>query len=130
MIFAAGGIVWKETPQGRKVAVVHRPRYDDWSLPKGKLIGKELWEEAAVREVREETGCDVHITGFAGSALYQTKGIPKIVLFFTMEAVRESALTDFSEVSEVLWLSPGEALGKLDYEEERALLSKISAPAL
>jgi 8-oxo-dGTP pyrophosphatase MutT (NUDIX family) len=128
VIFAAGGIVWKETPEGRKVAVIHRSRYDDWSLPKGKLIGKESWEEAAVREVKEETGCDVQITGFAGSAMYQSKGVPKIVLFFTMEIVRESALTDFSEVSEVLWLSPGEALGKLDYERERALLSKISAP--
>lgn|SRR5271157_415103 len=129
VIFAAGGIVWKETPEGRKVAVIRRSRYDDWSLPKGKLIGKETWEEAAVREVKEETGCDVQITGFAGSASYQVKGVAKMVLFFTMESVRESALIDFSEVKEVLWLSPEEALKKLDYEAERALLSKASAAA-
>ena len=130
MIFAAGGIVWKETLEGRKVALVHRSRYDDWSLPKGKLKENESWEEAAIREVKEETGCDVRIIGFAGSTSYQAKGIPKIVLFFVMEAVRESALTDFSEVKEVLWLSPEEALKKLDYEAERALLSTASAPVL
>jgi ADP-ribose pyrophosphatase YjhB (NUDIX family) len=130
MIFAAGGIVWKETPEGRKIAVVHRSRYDDWSLPKGKLIDPESWEEAAIREVKEETGCDVRITGFAGSVSYQVKGTPKIVLFFTMETVRESLFTDASEVEEVLWLSPEEALGRLDYEGERALLSRASAPPL
>jgi len=130
VIFAAGGIVWKETQEGRKVAVIRRSRYDDWSLPKGKLKEKETWEEAAVREVKEETGCDARITGFAGSASYEVKGVPKIVLFFTMETVRESALTDFSEVKEVLWFSPEEALKKLDYEAERALLSKASAATL
>ena len=130
MIFAAGGIVWKETSEGRKIAVIHRSRYDDWSLPKGKLIEKESWEEAAIREVKEETGCDVRITGFAGRVSYQVKGTPKIVLYFTMEAVKESLFTDSSEVKEVLWLSPEEALGRLDYEGERALLSGATAPAL
>jgi len=52
------------------------------------------------------------------------------VLFFTMESLRESAFTDISEVKEVLWLSPEEALGKLDYERERALFSRTFAPAL
>ena len=130
MIFAAGGLVWKETVEGRKIAVIHRSRYDDWSLPKGKLIDKESWEEAAVREVKEETGCDVRIMGFAGPVSYQVKGTPKIVLYFTMEAVKESAFTDSSEVKEVLWLSPEEALGRLDYEGERTLLSRATAPAL
>ncbi len=130
MIFAAGGIVWKQTPEGCKIAVIHRSRYDDWSLPKGKLIKEESWEDAAIREVKEETGCDVRITGFAGPVTYQVKGASKIVLFFTMKAVRESLLTDSSEVKEVLWLSPEEALGRLDYEGERALLSKPFAPAL
>ena len=130
MIFAAGGIVWKQTPEGCKIAVIHRSRYDDWSLPKGKLIKEESWEDAAVREVKEETGCDVRITGFAGPVTYQVKGTSKIVLFFCMEALRESLFTDSSEVKEVLWLSPEEALGRLDYEGEKALLSKPFAPAL
>ncbi|HVN23529.1 MAG TPA: NUDIX hydrolase [Syntrophorhabdales bacterium] len=128
MIYAAGGIVWKDTPEGRKLAVIHRSRYDDWSLPKGKLKGDETWEEAAVREVKEETGCEVRITGFAGSTSYQAKGKPKLVLYFAMEAVNECLFTDTSEVKEVLWLSPEEALDKLDYEVERDLLSKSFAP--
>jgi 8-oxo-dGTP pyrophosphatase MutT (NUDIX family) len=130
VIFAAGGIVWKETPEGRKVAIVYRERYDDWSLPKGKLKKNESWEEAAIREVMEETGCAVRITGFSGSASYQVKGTSKIVLFFTMEAVSECAVTDTNEVKEVLWLLPEQALEKLHYEGERALLFKSSAPAL
>jgi len=129
VIYAAGGIVWKQTPKGRKIALVHRSRYGDWSLPKGKLKGNESWEEAAIREVKEETGCDARITGFAGAVSYQVKGVQKIVRFFTMETVSESAFTDSSEISDVLWLSAEEALGKLDYEGERALLSKLSAPA-
>ncbi len=129
MIYAAGGIVWKDTAEGRKLAVVHRSRYDDWSLPKGKLMRNESWEQAAVREVKEETGCDVRVTGFAGSTSYRAKGKPKIVLYFSMEAVKECLLTDASEVQEVLWLSPVEALAKLDYEVERALIATPSAPA-
>ncbi len=130
MIFAAGGIVWKETPEGRKLAVIHRRRYDDWSLPKGKLVEGESWEEAAVREVKEETGCDARITGVAGSITYQVKGTSKIVLFFTMEAAGQSLFTDTSEVMEVLWLSPEEALRRLDYAGERELLIRALAPAL
>jgi len=130
MIFAAGGVVWKPSPEGPKVAVIHRWRHDDWSLPKGKLKENESWEEAAVREVKEETGSTVRTIGFAGTTSYQAKGTPKIVLFFTMEALSDSRLIDASEVKEVLWLSVEQALKKLDYEGERVLLSKSSAPAL
>ena len=128
MIFAAGGLVWKATPNGCKLAVVHRSRYGDWSLPKGKLIGDETWEEAAIREVKEETGCDVRVTGFAGFTTYQSKGKPKIVLYFMMESLNECLPLDTSEVKEMAWLAPGEAMRKLDYEIERELLSKSSAP--
>ncbi len=128
IIFAAGGLVWKRTPEGAKVAVIRRSRYDDWSLPKGKLKGNETWEEAAVREVKEETGCDVRVTGYAGSTSYHAKGKPKIVLYFMMEAVKECLFRDTREVKEMAWLSVQDALKKLDYEVERALLSRSSAP--
>lgn len=127
MIRAAGGIVWKETPEGRKVAVVHRARYGDWCLPKGKLKENESWEEAALREVKEETGCDARITGVAGSVSYDVKGTPKTVRFFTMEMLAECLFVPSEEVREVVWLPPAEALKKLDYKGERDLLSTLGA---
>ncbi len=129
MIRAAGGIVWRETPEGRKVAVVHRTRYDDWCLPKGKLKENESWEEAALREVNEETGCEARITGFAGRVSYEVRGKPKLVLFYTMEAIGECLFTESDEIKEVLWLLPEEALKKLHYAKERDVLSKFSSPA-
>ena len=125
MIQAAGGIVWKETPEGRKVAVVHRGRYDDWCLPKGKLREGESWEAAAVREVTEETGCVARITGVAGSVSFEVKGTPKTVRFFTMEVLDEGVFVPSEEVREVVWLSPAEALKKMDYKGERDLLSTL-----
>jgi 8-oxo-dGTP pyrophosphatase MutT (NUDIX family) len=122
MIRAAGGIVWRKTSEGRKVAVIHRSRYDDWCLPKGKLKENESWEQAALREVNEETGCDARITGFAGPVSYETGGKPKLVLFFVMQAMGECLFKESKEVKEVAWLSPDEALKKLDYEGERAVL--------
>ena len=53
---ASGGVVWRRAGDGLELAVIHRPRYDDWSLPKGKLDRGESWEDAALREVEEETG--------------------------------------------------------------------------
>jgi ADP-ribose pyrophosphatase YjhB (NUDIX family) len=126
-IEAAGGIVWKETPEGRKLAVVHRARYDDWSLPKGKLNEGESWEVAALREVKEETGCDARITGLAGSVSYDVKGRPKVVRFYTMEVLGECLFVSSEEVREVVWLPPAEALNKLDYKAERDLLSGLAA---
>lgn len=69
MIEAAGGLVWRFEADGTSplVALVHRSRYDDWTLPKGKLISGETPLAAAIREVREETGYEVEVLGFAGS---------------------------------------------------------------
>ena len=53
---AAGGVVWRRGENGVEIVVAHRPRYDDWSLPKGKLDKGEGWEQAALREVEEEVG--------------------------------------------------------------------------
>jgi 8-oxo-dGTP diphosphatase len=126
-IRAAGGIVWRKTPEGRKLAVVHRARYNDWCLPKGKLNEGESWEAAALREVREETGCAARITGRAGSVSYQVQGRPKKVRFYTMEAVGHSFFVPSEEVEEVVWLTPEEALHILDYPAERDVLSSLLA---
>ena len=81
-IEAAGGVVVRD---GR-VALVHRPRYDDWSLPKGKLDEGESWEEAALREVEEETGLRCELGPEVGRTRYRASGRPKVVRYWLMEA--------------------------------------------
>jgi 8-oxo-dGTP diphosphatase len=124
MIFAAGGLVWRKTSSGPEVAVIHRSRYGDWCLPKGKPKEGESWENTALREVREETGCDAKITGFAGTTNYQVKETPKIVFFYNMSLEGECSFQPSEEVDKVVWLSPREVIKRLDYIEERNLLSR------
>jgi ADP-ribose pyrophosphatase YjhB (NUDIX family) len=62
--------VWRETAAGPRIALVHRPRRGDWSLPKGRLGERERWQQAARREIAEETGCEVRLGRFAGAKLF------------------------------------------------------------
>jgi len=123
LIRAAGGLLWDNADERRRIAVIRRIRYDDWTLPKGKLKEGESWEEAAVREVEEETGYRPTLRGFAGALAYQTGKGDKVVRFWHMVPVRmEQAAIDHSEVTEVIWLPVAEACAKLSYPIERALL--------
>lgn len=122
VIRAAGGIVWKGPRQQRRLAIVHRPKYDDWSLPKGKLEPGESWQQAAIREVREEAGCLVRVTGFAGLTSYLVDGRPKVVLFWNMEQMGPDGFRPGNEVDRLLWVSREEALARLDHPAERRLL--------
>ena len=128
LIRAAGGLVWRSGPDGPRLAVIHRPRREDWSLPRGKLVEGESWASAAVREVREETGCVVRLGTFAGSTWYVPRKTPKVVLFWHMELVRQGRLDARGEVDEVAWLTPREALQRLDHGNERAMLRRALAP--
>ncbi len=125
MIFAAGGVVSRQTQQGQEIAVIHRPRYNDWCLPKGKLKDGESWEEAAVREVKEEIGCDVRVIDFIGTTNYKDKGVPKVVFFYNMVVEGECSFQPSEEVDEVLWLSPDEASEKINYAEEQAIIDDL-----
>jgi 8-oxo-dGTP diphosphatase len=124
IVRAAGGILWRDGPGGHRLAVIHRPRRQDWSLPKGKLNRDETWEEAAVREVEEETGCESRVTSFAGATFYVPRRAPKIVLYWHMTLVREGPLDAGDEVDEVAWLTPADALTRLDHESERHLIER------
>jgi len=119
-VLAAGGLVLRE---GR-IAIVHRPRYDDWSLPKGKLDDGESFEDAALREVEEETGLTCRLVTHLGDTSYRDrKDRAKLVRYFEMEPTSgEFAPND--EVDELRWLTPEEALGELSYEFDRELVSK------
>ena len=129
VILAAGGIVWRDSRRGREIAVVHRPKYDDWTLPKGKLDDGESWQDAAVREVEEETGFRVQLGDFAGGCTYLARRAPKVVLFWHMEVDGEPAFEpeDPEEVDALEWLSPARARRRLTYQRERGVLVEGAA---
>ena len=124
VIEAAGGLLWRDSPHGRQIAIVHRPRYDDWTLPKGWREKGEKFIEAAIREVTEETNCQVESGEFAGSVSYVVNGVPKIVLFWHMNLTEDRGFKKNSEVDLLAWLNVEEAFERLDHEDERNLLSR------
>ncbi len=120
VVRAAGGIVVRDG----SVLLVHRPRYDDWSFPKGKLEGDESWEEGAIREVEEETGLRCEVGPLAGSTRYFVAQGPKEVRYFRMTSDGEAVAQN--EVDEVRWALIEEARALLTHERDRKLLEKVS----
>lgn len=130
VVRAAGCVVWRSGPDGLEVMVVHRPRYDDWSFPKGKLESGEDWLDGARREVEEETG----LTGEIGIALDSVeyvdhRGRQKQVRYWTMR-VEPGPFIANDEVDEVVWLGPAEAKRRLSYERDALLLDQAAAGLL
>jgi 8-oxo-dGTP diphosphatase len=119
VVRAAGGIVVRDG----SVLLVHRPKYDDWSFPKGKLEGDESWEEAAVREVEEETGLRCEVGDLVGSSRYFVLHGPKEVRYYRMEAAGEPHAQN--EVDEVRWAPLEEARTLLTHERDRKLLDRL-----
>jgi 8-oxo-dGTP diphosphatase len=126
-ILAAGGILWRDATR-TEVCLVHRHRYDDWCLPKGKLDPGERFVEAALRETLEETGYRATLQEFAGELLYEVKGREKSVLYWCLAAIgtEPSGTPDADEVRAVAWLPVAEALDRLTYDSERRLLADVS----
>jgi 8-oxo-dGTP diphosphatase len=124
IVRAAGGLLWRASSSGPQLAVVHRPRRDGWSLPKGKLEPGEPWKDGAVREVQEETGCEVRIARFAGPSFYLAGRDPKLVLYWHMALVREGRLAAGDEIDEVAWVSAAAAISRLRHESDRRLVAR------
>ncbi len=122
---AAGGIVVRETSRGPEVAIVHRPEYEDWSLPKGKLREGETWEEAALREVEEETGMRCELVRELEPARYRDrKGRRKLVRWWLMRPL-DGEFHPTDEIDELRWADVAEAARSLDYEHDRALVQSL-----
>jgi 8-oxo-dGTP diphosphatase len=123
---ASGGVVWRRRAGGIEVALVHRPRYDDWSFPKGKLDRGESWEDAALREVEEEIGLRCRLGHELPPTSYRdNKGRAKVVRYWMMEPL-DGEFAPSHEVDEVRWLAPADADRLLSYEHDRALLREVT----
>jgi 8-oxo-dGTP diphosphatase len=126
LIRAAGGVLFRTSRRGRdKVAVVYREARGDWTFPKGKLDEGESFEEAALREVVEETGITAVIRRFVGSTNYtHRKGRPKIVAYYLMEAV-SGEFTPNEEVDELRWVTLDEAFELLTWDRDQELIGLL-----
>jgi 8-oxo-dGTP pyrophosphatase MutT (NUDIX family) len=126
VIRSAGGIPYRLAGEGtREVALIHRPSYDDWTFPKGKVEVGEEPEQAALREVGEETGLRVRLADEAGVTSYvDQRGRQKTARYWTMEVLSGEFAAN-AEVDELRWLPLDDALHLLTYDRDRSLLSSI-----
>ncbi|MEU6098528.1 NUDIX hydrolase [Streptomyces sp. NPDC047079] len=122
-IRAAGCVLWRRSPVGGalEICLVHRPKYDDWSHPKGKLNRGEDPLAGALREVEEETGYAAAPGAPLPTARYEVSGRPKEVRYWAAEAVQGS-FTPNREVDRILWLPPAAARARLSQPRDRELV--------
>ncbi len=124
VVKAAGGVVWTRWGDGQlRILLIHRPKYDDWSLPKGKVDPGESETDCAIREVWEETGMRCVLgEELPGTSYRDRHGRPKTVRYFAMQPVGGS-FTPRDEVDEISWLAVDEASRLLSYEHDAAVVA-------
>lgn len=131
-ILAAGAVLSRPGPDGPdqpEVAVVHRPRYDDWSLPKGKLDPGETLPVAAVREVAEETGFQAELGRRLTAVTYPVEQGIKKVVYWAARAHDTDLAAEFvpnREVDKLVWLSVRDAMARLQYPYDRKVLRRFA----
>lgn len=129
---AAGAVVWRAGPgesAGPEVALVHRPRYDDWSFPKGKRHAGEHVLLTAVREVAEETGIRILLGRRLPASHYEVRGRPKRVDYWAASAApgAQPRFTPGAETDGLAWLDLAAARGRLSYPRDVSLLDEFAA---
>jgi 8-oxo-dGTP diphosphatase len=123
LIQAAGAVLWRKSDKSKlEIAIIHRPRYDDWSLPKGKVESGESHISAGYREIQEETGYESTFGPEIGSVVYTLEGAPKEVRYWSAAATVKTGNPNPQEVDEVLWLEPSKAKEKLTNKDDRAIV--------
>jgi 8-oxo-dGTP pyrophosphatase MutT (NUDIX family) len=132
LIRAAGGVLWRPARDSCEILLIHRPRYDDWTLPKGKVeAGDADLASTAQREVWEETGLRGRMGADLGEIHYTVKGRAKVVRYWAMELTDDadptSAFEANSEVDEVAWLPPDEARARLVYLPDAEIVDRFLA---
>ncbi|WFE60452.1 NUDIX hydrolase [Micromonospora sp. WMMD712] len=127
VIRAAGGVAWRQADGGVLVCLVHRPRYGDWSLPKGKLEPGEHPLLASVREVAEEADVRAVPQVRLPTVRYRSEGRPKVVHYWSMRAVDTGGFQPDTEVDDIRWLPVGEAARLVSYPHDAEVLTAFAA---
>ena len=133
-IQAAGGVVWRSSVSdggadgGLEILLIHRPRYDDWTLPKGKAEPDDGDAAAtALREVWEETGLRCRLGADLGEIGYPVRGRPKVVRYWAMAIDGGEDFAPNDEVDQVAWMGPAEAKARLQYEHDHEIVDRFLA---
>ena len=130
VVRGAGAVVSRRGPEGPEILLVHRPKYDDWSFPKGKCEPGETDEACALREVAEETDLEIQLGDELPSTSYVSRGGPKRVRYWLSETDGAAAAQPRNEVDELAWLRPGEVADRLSYAHDlevlRGALAKLA----
>jgi 8-oxo-dGTP diphosphatase len=127
-ILAAGAVVWRRDSNDEiEVALVHRTKYNDWSIPKGKAEENESLVACAYREVVEETGLSVRFGPRIGEVNYPVDGVNKSVTYWSARLLGVQGDFDKNEIGEVRWVKPTEAIEMLDRTLEKEVIDKFLA---
>ena len=123
-VLAAGAVLWRPGPDGPQLALVHRPRYDDWAFPKGKLEPGEAMPFAAVREVAEETGQRARLGAILGDVRYPVAEGAKVVRYWAARALGGRFIST-PEVDQLVWVSVERAADRLSYRHDMQVLRRF-----
>ena len=129
VVRAAGGVVERagaDRTRASEILIVHRPRYDDWTLPKGKAKPGESDEACALREVEEETGLACELGEEVAVSEYEVAGRPKRVRYFAMTPPKGDEPRAQNEVDAVRWMTPRAAIDELTHRRDAEVVEQAS----
>ncbi len=125
-ILAAGALVWRKSEKKKiELAIIHRPKYDDWTIPKGKVESTESLIACAYREVIEETSIETEFGRYLGEVNYQSLEGLKQVSFWSARVLKENSFTPSSEVDQIKWVEVSKAAKLLSLDTDKVIFNKF-----